>query len=90
MAGEWKLVSPDGRVWKAPSPLQCVSLAQRERVPSAVVLARVLEVLGESDLADRHVGLGIFYGASRVDELIDALWQRIASLEKSLEKSRNA
>ena len=41
-AGEWTLIAPDGRAWKADSPLRCVSAEQRDRVPADVAMARIL------------------------------------------------
>lgn len=45
--GEWSLIAPDGRMWTADSPLRCVSLEQRERVPADVAMARILDAAYE-------------------------------------------
>ena len=42
-AGTWTLTAPDGRTWEASSPLHCCGAEQRERVPTDVALARILE-----------------------------------------------
>lgn len=41
--GTWMLTAPDGRTWKAASPLHCCSAEMRERVPANVAIARILE-----------------------------------------------
>lgn len=43
--GIWTLTAPDGRTWKAATPILCVSTEQRERIPSAVGAARILQLL---------------------------------------------
>jgi hypothetical protein len=48
-AGEWTLTAPDGRTWKAESPLKCCGLEQRERVPANVALARIVEEMERFD-----------------------------------------
>jgi hypothetical protein len=48
-AGEWTLTAPDGRTWKADSPLKCCSQEQRERVPASVALARIVEEMERYD-----------------------------------------
>ena len=40
-AGEWTLTAPDGRTWKADSPLKTVGAEQRERVPAKVAIERI-------------------------------------------------
>ena len=61
MPGTWTLTAPDGRTWQADSPLRCVSVEQRERVPANVAMARVVAMANEPDFAERHVQLGKFY-----------------------------
>lgn len=82
MEGTWRLVAPDGREWVAESPLHCVREEMRERVPPSVQLARVLAAAEESDLAERHVQLGAFYGVKHTDDLIDAMEKHIESLQR--------
>jgi len=41
MAGEWTLTAPDGRTWKAQSPIHCVQAESNSRVPPDVALARI-------------------------------------------------
>lgn len=82
MAGEWTLIAPDGRRWRAPSPLHCVRLEMLERVPPSVQLARVLVAAEEPDLAERHVRLGAFYEVKHADDLIDAMEKHIDSLQR--------
>ncbi len=48
-SGEWTLTAPDGRTWKADSPLKCCGLEQRERVPANVALARIVEEMERFD-----------------------------------------
>lgn len=43
--GTWTLTAPDGRAWKADSPIACVRNEQRERVPAAVALQRIMTVV---------------------------------------------
>lgn len=40
--GIWTLTAPDGRTWVGPNPIKCVALEQRERVPAAVALERIM------------------------------------------------
>jgi hypothetical protein len=40
--GTWTLIAPDGRQWRAESPLKCASAEQRERVPAHVAVARIM------------------------------------------------
>lgn len=46
-AGTWTLVAPDGRQWKAESPLKCVSKEMLERVPPQVALERIADAIQE-------------------------------------------
>lgn len=82
IAGTWTLTAPDGRQWQADSPMRCVSVEQRDRVPADVALARVLAAASEPDFADRHVKLGEQFGAKNVDELVDALFADAAKSER--------
>lgn len=45
MAGEWMLTAPDGRSWKADSPIRCMHAEMNARVPSLVALARIKRAL---------------------------------------------
>lgn len=83
--GTWTLTAPDGRTWQADSPLRCVSVEQRERVPADVALARVLEVANEPDFAERHVQLGKFYNVGNTDALIDAMEAHITKLQEKVQ-----
>ena len=47
--GTWTLTAPDGRTWKADSPLRCVSIEMRERVPAHVAMARIWAAIDEPD-----------------------------------------
>lgn len=58
--GEWTLTAPDGRQWKADSPLKCVSNEIRERVPPDVAMARINRELESGD--QPHAGLDNPYG----------------------------
>lgn len=82
MAGTWTLTAPDGRQWQAESPMRCVSVEQRGRVPADVALARVLAAASEPDFVDRHVALGERFCAKNVDELVDALAADAAKSER--------
>lgn len=84
MPGTWTLTAPDGRTWQADSPLRCVSLEQRERVPADVALARVVAMANEPDFAERHVQLGRFYAAANTDALIDAMEAHILRLQEKV------
>lgn len=48
--GEWILTAPDGRTWKAHSPLAVCGLEQRERVPPNVALARIIRELDRDNI----------------------------------------
>lgn len=47
--GEWTLTAPDGRTWRADSPLKCVSAEINERVPPDVRLARIRRELDQPE-----------------------------------------
>ena len=85
--GEWRLIGPDGREWRGPSPLSTVSAEMRERVPPEIQLARVMAAVSEPDLADRHLQLGKFYGVSHVDDLVDRMEQHIARLQAKIPRT---
>lgn len=48
-AGTWTLIAPDGRTWKADSPLRCVAIEQRERVPDHIAMARIIAAVADGD-----------------------------------------
>lgn len=79
--GTWTLTAPDGQMWQADSPIRCVSLEQRERVPADVAMARVIAAASEPDFSDRHVQLGRFYSATDTDDLIDKMELHICKLQ---------
>lgn len=41
MAGEWTLTAPDGRTWKAESPIHCVQAESNDRIPPLLALSRI-------------------------------------------------
>lgn len=84
MQGMWELTAPDGVRWIADSPMHCVSMEQRTRVPDDVALARVMAAASEPDFADRHVQLGKFYSATDTDDLIDKMERHITRLQGRL------
>jgi hypothetical protein len=85
MQGTWTLTAPDGRTWQADSPLRACSAEQRERVPPAVALARVMAMADEPDFAERHIQLGKFYSAKNTDELIDRMEGHILRLQEKVQ-----
>lgn len=54
--GMWTLVAPDGRTFKAETPLKCCALEMRERVPPELALARIQEAITCKKCGDRLVG----------------------------------
>lgn len=54
--GEWTLISPNGRIFKADTPLKCCALEMRERVPAEVALARIQETITCKTCGDKLVG----------------------------------
>lgn len=61
-AGEWRLIGPSGKTWLADSPLKCVGLEQRERIPASVALKRIFSICDEPDeVLDALVGLEVLY-----------------------------
>ena len=84
MQGEWTLVRPDGKRYKADGPLKCVSVEMQERVPADVALARVMAAASEPDFAERHLQLAWFYNAKNTDDLIDKMEGHIARLQGRL------
>ena len=54
--GTWTLIAPDGRTWRAESPLRCVGLEHRERVPPEISLKRIWTAFQhEADDVAAHV-----------------------------------
>jgi hypothetical protein len=47
--GTWVLVSPSGKFWSGPTPLQCVKDEMNSRVPAHVALGRIAKVIEEED-----------------------------------------
>jgi len=45
MAGQWTLTAPDGRSWKADSPIRCMHAEMNERIPPLLALARIRRAL---------------------------------------------
>jgi len=82
--GTWTLMSPEGRHYKAESPLHCVRAEMNCRVPPSVQLARVLAAVDEPDFAERHLQLASFYSAKNTDDLIDKMEGHIARLQGRL------
>lgn len=79
--GTWTLTAPDGRYWQGMTPLAACSAEQRERVPPAVALERIMAAASEPDFDERHVQLGKFYNVGNCDELIDAMEGHISKLQ---------
>ena len=44
--GIWTLIAPDGRVYRANTPIKCVVAEQRERIPTSIAVKRVLNAVG--------------------------------------------
>lgn len=82
--GTWILVAPDGRKWEADHPLKCLRAEIDARVPAQVQLARILAAVDEPDFAERHLGLGKFYNAKNVDDLVDKMEAHIQRLQIKL------
>lgn len=56
MAGTWTLTAPDGRTYKAESPLACCGAEQRDRIPPRVILDRMFAAAESEDVAlSRHI-----------------------------------
>jgi hypothetical protein len=49
MQGTWTLTAPDGRTWRADSPLRAAAMESRERIPAHVALARIQAACDEVD-----------------------------------------
>jgi hypothetical protein len=47
MAGPWVLIRPDGKTYRTDSPLRCVSMESRERIPATVALQRIYDAADE-------------------------------------------
>ena len=47
--GIWTLTAPDGRTWQAETPLKCVVLEQKERVPPSVGIERIKNTIKETE-----------------------------------------
>lgn len=55
MAGVWTLIAPDGRTWKAPSPILACQEEQRERIPPCVALQRIHDAMNEESQLEREL-----------------------------------
>lgn len=49
MKGTWTLTAPDGRKWEAETPLQCVSLEQKDRVPPEIAIERIFNAAYQTE-----------------------------------------
>lgn len=87
MAGTWHLEAPDGRRWAGSCPINCVAQELAERVPVQVQLARMLAIVAEPDLDERHATLGVEYGTGKVDDLVDKLHAEIEVLRAKLDQA---
>ena len=85
MTGTWHLEAPDGRRWAGSCPINCVAQELAERVPVQVQLARMLAIVAEPDLDERHATLCVEYGTGKVDDLVDKLHAEITELRAKLE-----
>lgn len=47
--GVWTLIAPDGRTWKASTPMRAVLLEQLERAPADALLARFCDPPSEAE-----------------------------------------
>ena len=58
MKGTWTLVAPDGRKWKAESPIKCCKLEQDERIPFKIRMERLMTFINDEvfveDGTDEH------------------------------------
>lgn len=45
--GVWLLLAPDGRIWTANSPIQCLREEQKSRIPARIALARIQRELND-------------------------------------------
>lgn len=56
MAGTWRLIAPDGRVYEASSPLACCGAEQRDRLPAKVILERMFAAAESDDVVlSKHI-----------------------------------
>lgn len=79
--GTWALTAPDGRTYTGDSPLRCVGLEQRERVPPEVALERIFTALAENHESARQVP-----EATRADHgKGEGSWPAVADLIAALE-----
>lgn len=51
--GEWKLISPSGKVFSGKDPVSCVVSECNVRIPAEARLARMLEVIAEHEVSNR-------------------------------------
>jgi len=47
--GTWKLIAPDGREFKADTPIHCLLAEQKERVPAKIAMKRIFNAIGLGD-----------------------------------------
>lgn len=43
----WTLVAPDGRTWRARSPLRCLMAEQKQRIPANVRLQNIRAAMAD-------------------------------------------
>jgi hypothetical protein len=91
-AGTWTLTAPDGRQWKADSPLKCAGLEQRERVPAAVALERIAAAVQEDRDAEAEMRRLLTYAVtySNMRHVASEFWLRDARHVLGLPESEEA
>jgi hypothetical protein len=87
MHGTWKLVRPDGVIYRGNSPMRALQAESRARVPADVAMARIMAAADEPDFAERHVALGAAHGAKNVDELVDKLRAQLEAAQADAKRA---
>jgi hypothetical protein len=54
--GVWTLIAPDGRTWKADTPIRTVLLEQLERASADEFLTRVLDSVAQTEAEKLNAG----------------------------------
>ncbi len=66
--GIWTLTAPDGRTWKADSPLKAVSMEMRERVPPHIAIARIVAATADDVASERREQVAVVEALEKAAE----------------------
>lgn len=88
MPGTWTLTAPDGRTWQAESPIRCVALESRERVPPEVALQRIYDAADEPFPNEARYRTLRMCTAGEWDALNDLRLRSLADFDSAVDRLR--